>query len=106
MISSFDGCYGCSGLPPASTLFTDSEASSEAEEDRAGAAGHAQAHSTSIWSHQVTDEGGMQAANKSPLQHQQANSTDVNSAHAVEPASEKGRKVCWVAIMLADFLLF
>lgn len=34
--SSADGFFWCcSGLPPASSLFTDSEASSEAEEDRA-----------------------------------------------------------------------
>ncbi|KAL0022022.1 hypothetical protein WJX77_006651 [Trebouxia sp. C0004] len=83
-----------SGLPPASSLFTDSEASSEAEEEKAAASGHATAH-------RVPDAATVHSS-KRPPQHQQAPGANATGRHALERASEsekmqqrpKSQQVC------------
>lgn len=73
----------CSGLPPASSLFTDSEASSEAEEEKAAVSGHASAYRVPSFS----DAAAMQSS-KGPLQHQRAPGASATGRHAVKLASE------------------
>ncbi|DBA86670.1 TPA: hypothetical protein ACH3X1_005131 [Trebouxia sp. C0004] len=87
-------CGEVDGLPPASSLFTDSEASSEAEEEKAAASGHATAH-------RVPDAATVHSS-KRPPQHQQAPGANATGRHALERASEsekmqqrpKSQQVC------------
>lgn len=72
-----------SGLPPASSLFTDSEASSEAEEEKAAVSGHASAHMVPSCS-----DAAMVHSSRSTLQHQQAPGASVAGRHALKLASE------------------
>ena len=73
----------CSGLPPASSLFTDSEASSEAEEEKAAVSGHASAHMVPSCS-----DAAMVHSSRSTLQHQQAPGANAAGRHALKLASE------------------
>ena len=57
----------CSGLPPASSLFTDSEASSEAEEDRAALHNPAQSQSA-VLSNKTGQAAGVPANKETSLQ--------------------------------------
>ncbi len=72
----------CSGLPPASSLFTDSEASSEAEEEKA-VSGHASAHRVPSFSDAATMH-----SSKGPLQHQQVPGASATGRHALKLAPE------------------
>ncbi len=73
----------CSGLPPASSLFTDSEASSEAEEERAAVSGYASAHKVPSFSDAATVH-----SSKGPVQHQQAPGASATGRHALKLACE------------------
>ena len=82
----------CSGLPPASSLFTDSEDSSEAEEDRAGL-GHA--HQLPNLSDQSTGQTLLHLANADDSQHQQAYNPAESVVHDLQHAPESISMVCW-----------
>ncbi|DBA79857.1 TPA: hypothetical protein ACH3X2_007693 [Trebouxia sp. C0005] len=72
-----------SGLPPASSLFTDSEASSEAEEETAAVSVHASVHRVpSLSDAAITHSSG------GPLQHQQAPGASATGRNALKLASE------------------
>ncbi len=73
----------CSGLPPASSLFTDSEASSEAEDEKATVSGHASAHEVPSFSDAATVH-----SSKGPVQHQRAPGASATGRHALKLASE------------------
>lgn len=73
----------CSGLPPASSLFTDSEASSEVEEETAAVSVHASVHRVpSLSDAAITHSSG------GPLQHQQAPGASATGRNALKLASE------------------
>ncbi len=73
----------CSGLPPASSLFTDSEASSEADDEKAAVSGHASAHRVP-----GSSEAAAMHSSKGTLQHQQAPGASATGRYALKLASE------------------
>ncbi len=73
----------CSGLPPASSLFTDSEASSEADDKKAAVSGHASAHRVP-----GSSEAAAMHSSKGTLQHQQAPGASATDRYALKLASE------------------
>lgn len=79
----------CSGLPPASSLFTDSETSSEAEEDRAAFCSPARSRS-SVLSNKSGQAAGV-SANKGALQ--QHDGTDLRQLQLMA-APSSGNQVC------------
>lgn len=88
-------CY-CSGLPPASTLFTDSEASSEAEEDRSAVPGK-QSQRAAL-SHQE-DQHPVLPVSKRPLlqnQQQQQHKLDFADKQTVTLAACPAVQVCHI----------
>ena len=78
--------WWCSGLPPATSLFTDSEASSEAEEDRAALHSPTQSQSAAL-----SNKMGRAAGAKGPLQ--QHNGTDPKQSQLMA-APSMGNQVC------------
>ncbi|DBB13919.1 TPA: hypothetical protein ACH3X3_000904 [Trebouxia sp. C0006] len=72
-----------SGLPPASSLFTDSEASSEADDEKAAVSGHASAHRVP-----GSSEAAAMHSSKGTLQHQQAPGASATGRYALKLASE------------------
>lgn len=89
----------CSGLPPASSLFTDSEASSEAEEDKAALYRPAQARSA-VLSCGLGCRAAV-SANKEPLQQQNGVETK-QSPLAIAPCSDNQVWLVLLASILAS----